>query len=722
MKRNALIPITSYRAFYILLSLVILSLHSFAQTRPTSTESTNTNGICIGCSVSNPDNAWDANDASFATISLGAVGVGAYGEAVYGFADPIEVGHTMSFHLSVSGAQISLLPAEVFELFEVTLKDVSGNDLATYDESNLLDVHILNETTNYFRINIINEFALTQQVRIRAGNLLNLTLTGRDILLYDIQSNPVGDGDCTSVISIPIDIIELGNVLATINAPLEDNFNIILDEATIPPGAALIDDEIVVTTLEDLVAGVYNLEPIIIDVLGDMWECPVPINIRTDNEAVYTLMPAKNVDEYQLDEVIATVTDQDGDIEFTAFTSGVFPGGVVFATDGTMTINDPGVLVAGSYEIVMHTRDVEKGTTDHPMTIIFNEAGDTDIEAIYTVYDSKPVNEYKNSHILADVTDADGRITDANITQGSLPLGLLLLDSGTIVVDDYRRLSAATTPLTILTTDELGGTTSSLVTLVIDPISPSSLVTTALGLGVENLEDSRIDQCTSQLSFVLHLKNFSDSRLENLQVTSDLPSEMPSADIFEIASLFSNSGLAVNEAYDGKSNTNLLLGTDFLDPDESATIEYSLNVTPNGFEGEYIHRIWATAMYDTLQVIGEAFDLEGSSELDQIPDTITVAQININPIARFIPEGFSPNGDNIQDYFEIDVECEDMTKLTIYNRWGDVVYQSNSYNNDWDGRSNVGPDIGTALPDAVYYYLLELGRNNNVQGYVVIKR
>jgi gliding motility-associated-like protein len=71
-----------------------------------------------------------------------------------------------------------------------------------------------------------------------------------------------------------------------------------------------------------------------------------------------------------------------------------------------------------------------------------------------------------------------------------------------------------------------------------------------------------------------------------------------------------------------------------------------------------------------------------------------------------IPNVFSPNGDNINDFFRIrNLELYDFRPLVIYNRWGSVVYQSDQYNNDWDGRG---------VPDGVYYGVVSIILNNQV--------
>jgi gliding motility-associated-like protein len=69
----------------------------------------------------------------------------------------------------------------------------------------------------------------------------------------------------------------------------------------------------------------------------------------------------------------------------------------------------------------------------------------------------------------------------------------------------------------------------------------------------------------------------------------------------------------------------------------------------------------------------------------------------------------SPNGDGVNDYFEIsNVELYKDYSLTIYNEFGLVVYKAlNNYNNDWDGTYN-----GNRLQTAAYFYVFK----NNFNG------
>jgi len=76
----------------------------------------------------------------------------------------------------------------------------------------------------------------------------------------------------------------------------------------------------------------------------------------------------------------------------------------------------------------------------------------------------------------------------------------------------------------------------------------------------------------------------------------------------------------------------------------------------------------------------------------------------------YIPEGFSPNDDGINDKFVIkNIDLFPANKIYIYNRWGNLVYEQEGYNNEWDGKPNVSGTLGDdKLPVGTYYYILEL--------------
>ncbi len=89
------------------------------------------------------------------------------------------------------------------------------------------------------------------------------------------------------------------------------------------------------------------------------------------------------------------------------------------------------------------------------------------------------------------------------------------------------------------------------------------------------------------------------------------------------------------------------------------------------------------------------------------------------PDAYYFPNAFSPNGDGVNDTWVVNELALFATRqLTIVNRWGDVVYSSKNYQNDWDGTMN-----GRNLPAGTYYYIFSLGGSTGVRkGAVTILR
>lgn len=123
-------------------------------------------------------------------------------------------------------------------------------------------------------------------------------------------------------------------------------------------------------------------------------------------------------------------------------------------------------------------------------------------------------------------------------------------------------------------------------------------------------------------------------------------------------------------------------------------------------------------------------------------DTSYFHTVRVEPVKLKIPNVFTPNGDGTNDYFIISLDGgSDMpksrddggsssgleyenyeplsryyesTELTIFNRWGRIVYHSKDYQNNWDGGG---------LSDGTYFYVLKchgLKNDATYQGSVMI--
>ena len=78
----------------------------------------------------------------------------------------------------------------------------------------------------------------------------------------------------------------------------------------------------------------------------------------------------------------------------------------------------------------------------------------------------------------------------------------------------------------------------------------------------------------------------------------------------------------------------------------------------------------------------------------------------------FVPNIFTPNGDDINDVFYIRNKPATPVEITISNRWGRQVYFSGDYQNDWNADK---------LGDGIYFYTMSFD-GEVVRGWVEVQR
>lgn len=93
-------------------------------------------------------------------------------------------------------------------------------------------------------------------------------------------------------------------------------------------------------------------------------------------------------------------------------------------------------------------------------------------------------------------------------------------------------------------------------------------------------------------------------------------------------------------------------------------------------------------------------------------------KLKVPELANFIPPNiFTPNGDGLNDFFEIptlpsDFCSSSFSNIIIYNRWGKEVYRSGDNNFKWSGKD---------LNDGVYFYVIDF-RTTKYRGSVTLVR
>jgi gliding motility-associated-like protein len=98
-------------------------------------------------------------------------------------------------------------------------------------------------------------------------------------------------------------------------------------------------------------------------------------------------------------------------------------------------------------------------------------------------------------------------------------------------------------------------------------------------------------------------------------------------------------------------------------------------------------------------------DGQGCAERSQSNE----ACVNFPP-TLFVPTGFTPNGDGLNDYFTSFGEFVASFEMLVYDRWGKLIFKSNDVRVGWNGSQDNSP-----APEGVYVYKIKLeGYNGTV--------
>ena len=176
---------------------------------------------------------------------------------------------------------------------------------------------------------------------------------------------------------------------------------------------------------------------------------------------------------------------------------------------------------------------------------------------------------------------------------------------------------------------------------------------------------------------------------------------------------------------------NLVLG---IEPETTFTQDFDYEVCPNATVPLIIE---ATALnYTTSEVTinwyldgvlqpgdnGLTFPvlLAGEYEIEVIFNDTGCSNITAQTVIELescvIPQGISPNGDGMND--EFDLSSYRVSKLEIFNRYGTLVYFKTDYVDEWVGQDKDGNE----LPVGTYFYTMEYEDGKQRSAWVYIQR
>ncbi len=234
------------------------------------------------------------------------------------------------------------------------------------------------------------------------------------------------------------------------------------------------------------------------------------------------------------------------------------------------------------------------------------------------------------------------------------------------------------------------------------------------------------------VDFTVTAVNASSLTLSNITLNEDLSAAFVSPTNFTVISppvvTSQNSSLTVDPLFDGISHISLTSpAASTLLPNKRDTLVFTVRVDPRGFYGPF--KNWVIGFANVLNNVtvldssnnGFAWDPDHDGDPTN-NDSVTV--INLPVIDLFIPDAFSPNNDGKNDVFFIKGLNNRSVKLTVFNRWGNKVYEKSEYDNTWNAYPNVANTLGSdKVPPATYYYIIEFldGDKETFTGYVVVQ-
>ena len=136
------------------------------------------------------------------------------------------------------------------------------------------------------------------------------------------------------------------------------------------------------------------------------------------------------------------------------------------------------------------------------------------------------------------------------------------------------------------------------------------------------------------------------------------------------------------------------------------SMDLVMNYSPQRFQ-------WSDGSNDSIKHISDAgvYSVAALTPHCVVKDSIAVEFMDC---PGFAPNIITPNDDAFNEFFVFENIKFGVWSLTIFNRWGEQVFFSDDYQNDWHGNG---------LPNGFYYYKLNsVALNSEVKGWVNVRR
>lgn len=157
----------------------------------------------------------------------------------------------------------------------------------------------------------------------------------------------------------------------------------------------------------------------------------------------------------------------------------------------------------------------------------------------------------------------------------------------------------------------------------------------------------------------------------------------------------------------------------FFDSDVTEDINSAAQWSPNTLK-------WEDAQFNVAPTSGNLLaynspNVQANGVVDNfVHDAFSLSETGMDIV---IYNGISPNNDGKNDFFVIPgLENYPNNRLTIYNRWGDIVFDQSPYENNFNGISQYNGLWGEELQEDTYFYTLKLNNEKTITNYLELIR
>ncbi|WP_417799794.1 PKD domain-containing protein [Tenacibaculum sp.] len=401
--------------------------------------------------------------------------------------------------------------------------------------------------------------------------------------------------------------------------------------------------------------------------------------------------------------VTLTVTDVNGNSNTCIATITVEDTTVptVVCRDITVSLDDTGIAT-------ISTADIDNGSMD--------ACGISSMSLDKTTFDCTDIGV---NTITLTVTDVNGNSDTciATVTVEDTTVPTVICQDITVQLDDSGMITITADNIDKGSTDVCGIASMSLDITNFD--------TSNVGDNMVNLTVTDVSGNTNTCTAIVRVEDVTPP----IAITKDIEVELDAHGNAIIASEDINDG-----SYDASGIVSMSLSnTNFTCPTLTEHTVVLTVIDANGLSSseEAIVTFTATDLDNDLIADICDNDIDGDgvlNENDNCPTTANADQkdLDANGIGDIcdsggltIPKGFSPNSDGINDEFIIKgLHKYASNKIEVYNRWGNRVYHSTNYQNNWNGE---GDNQDKKLPAGSYFYVLSIDGDKRVlKGWVYI--